>query len=589
MPKRIRKFAAALSAWDWIPTLCFAVVPALVIRGRWTVVAGDATRLWGDYFLGDIRSWWKAACAVGIALWMLCMAGFRIGSGWRSPSSGRRLGGLVALAAAAVLASTWMSPFPDTRWIGYTALYEGAYLLLACLVALWYAGATESAERRLFVVRAVIVVAAVNIVLGILAGVHRNFWQSEWGAWVIGFPEGMIRHNFAGTNMASGTVYQPNHYGMLMAMTGALALGMLFAEKKPLWKYVWSGVYAFSIVSLLFSRSRAGTMVLGALTLIVVAGTLYRLRKSALSRLRLTGTGFRKAALIAAAALALAAFFAFIGFGDAAKIFLERSTQIFAKLPLNSEITDVALRDNVISVVARSGTVRVGKLSATSWYAEPEGGRRAILQFAERGGWRVATLPGVGRTTLRINQRGNVQLRGPDTGLEFFALGTELFAVDQTKTNLRLRADIPFSTYAPNGWEGFLSARGYIWARTLEKWLERPWFGWGPGALPLAFPNAELLNKQRFSFGQDEDKAHSLPFAFLVQTGVIGTILYFLPFGYAAYVLARSRARLRLPLLLAMAAYLICGLTNDSTNGVTPLFCVFAGLAVAEAKDGEAA
>ncbi len=68
MLNRIRMFAAALTAWDWIPTLCFALVPALVIRGRWTVVAGDATRLWGDYFVGDIRSWWKAACAVGIAL-----------------------------------------------------------------------------------------------------------------------------------------------------------------------------------------------------------------------------------------------------------------------------------------------------------------------------------------------------------------------------------------------------------------------------------------------------------------------------------------------------------------------------------------
>ncbi len=170
--------------------------------------------------------------------------------------------------------------------------------------------------------------------------------------------------------------------------------------------------------------------------------------------------------------------------------------------------------------------------------------------------------------------------------LEFFTRGAELFAVDQTKTNLRLRTDIPLSKYVPNGYElsGLLAGRGYIWARSLEQWRERPIFGWGPGSLPLVFPNGELLFKQRYSQNEDEDKGHSLYVASLVQMGAIGALLYFLPFGYALCVAARNGSALRLPLLLAMAAYLVCGLTNDSTPGVTPLFCVFAGLAAAGAR-----
>ena len=583
MVKRIRTALSGMSAWSWLPTLCFAVLPALIVRNKWVVVAADATEWWGDYIFGDIRTWWKAAIAIGIAVWMLCMAVCRIGSGWRAKQKQFCL--LLSGAACAILAATWLSPFPYTRWIGYTGLFEGAFLFLSYLVAIWYVGETEDANKRLLVVRAVIVVAAVNIVLGILAGIHQDFWQTDLGAWVMGLPKSMIRYNFANTNMASGTAYQPNHYGMLMAMIGALSMGMIFAEKKHLWRNIWIGIYVFSIISLLFSRSRAGTMVLVALTVVVVAVKLCEWRKLDVSRIRPPKPGLKKLATIAFAILLITVLFAFLGFGEAGKVFLQRSTQLFTKMPLNSEIADVALADNVISVKTRTGTVNIGKLSATSWYAAPENARRSILQFTQQNDWRVAQLPGVNKTTLSINQRGNAVLRGPDTNMEFFALGTELFAVDQTKTNLRLRTDIPFSTYEPTGYEGFLSARGYIWARSLEKWRERPWFGWGPGSLPLVFPNQELLNKKRYSWGADEDKGHSILITFLVQTGVIGTILYFLPFGYALYALARSRALLRLPLLLAMSAYILCGLTNDSTTGVTPLFCVFVGLAVAEAKD----
>jgi hypothetical protein len=384
--------------------------------------------------------------------------------------------------------------------------------------------------------------------------------------------------------MAAGTVYQPNHYGMLMAVLGALALGMAFTEKKQVWKCAWGGIFAFSLIALLFSRSRAGTMVLLALALFVLATKLPRLRKIQLS--------FRKTALFAAAAAALTLVFSLLGFTDAAMLFLQRSAQLSTAMSTDNDITDISLADNVITVATQSGATRIGKLSASSWYTvhsdNGSGGARSLVRFAEKkGGWRTASVPGASGAVLRINRRGNAVLTGQNARLEFFAPGAEILAVDESKTNLRLLAEIPVSPYRPNGYEGILSARGYIWERSLEKWRERPLFGWGAGSLAHVFPNRELLNKQRYSFGEDEDKGHSILVTFLVQTGLIGTILYFLPFGYALRVLAAGRAALRFPLLLAMAAYIACGLTNDSTTGVTPLFCVFAGLAIAEQRAGQ--
>lgn len=584
MLTRLRSLIKNAAAWSFIPPLCFVVFPALIVRVKQVVVLEDATGLWGDSLYGDTRSWWKAVFVVGIAAWMGITVVLRLLDGWRPKRL--RMGLFVLAAAAGVAAATWASPFPYTRWAGYTGAYEGAIVFAAYLLAFWYVSETSEESERLLVARSVVVVAAVNIALGIMAGVNADFWRTSLGAWVIGADKSSLVHTFAGTNMASGTAFQPNHYGMLMAMVGALAMGMIWAEKKGLWRNIWAGIYVFSIITLLFSRSRAGTMVLGALTLVMIFVKANEWRKASGSGFRLPKIGPKKLAIAASVALVVAALFALLGFGDAARMFLQRSARLFTPTPLNSEIADVGLEDNTILVKTRSGMVKIGKLSATSWYTAPENARRSILQFAPgKDGWRTAQIPGLDKTSLRINQFGNAVMAGPDTSLEFFALGAELFAVDKTRMNLRLRTEVPFSNYRPNGWEGFLSARGYIWVRCLEKWLERPWFGWGPGSVPLVFPNEELLNKKRYSFGDNEDKAHSIPLTFLVQTGIIGTILYFLPFGYAVYALARSGARLRLPLLLAMAAYILCGLTNDSTAGVTPLFCVFAGLAVAEAKD----
>lgn len=500
-PARLRSFATAVAAWDWLPALAFTLLPALIVRGKWLVVAADATSLWGGYTVGDTRTWWKAVCVVGIAAWMLCVALCR-------PRLRRKkLLALCALAAAGVLASTLLSPFPQTRWIGYTTTHEGAFVLWSYLAALWYTAGMESAPARRRVLRAAAVVAGVNILLGIAAGLGHDFWQSALGARVIGFPAEMIRHTFAGTTYASGTAYQPNHYGMLMATLGALALGMTFAETKRGWKILWGAVFVLSAVALLFSQSRAGALTLAGLTACAAAAKARTLRRTKLP----AGSG--AIALALAAALCAAIFL----FGGAAEKLAGRMGEIF--LPP----------------------------------AAPE----------------------------------NVQ---PET----FTRNGRTFAVDQTNSNLRLLAhpaNTPLSVYTPNGWEGFLGGRGYIWTRSLEKWRERPLLGWGPGSLALVFPNDDLPNKRRYSFGEDTDKGHSVIVTFLVQGGAVGAILYALPFGYALLCAmqraARRRFLLRSPLLLGMAAYCICALTNDSTAGVTPLFCVIAGLAAAEAEDAK--
>ncbi|MCD8141273.1 MAG: O-antigen ligase family protein [Planctomycetaceae bacterium] len=140
------------------------------------------------------------------------------------------------------------------------------------------------------------------------------------------------------------------------------------------------------------------------------------------------------------------------------------------------------------------------------------------------------------------------------------------------------------STYLPHGWEGLFSGRGYIWTRTLEIFRRNPWFGTGPGTFAMAFPNDDILNKYRFTQNMDEDKGHGIWASFLVQLGLVGVMLYTLPVVYIVYKCWRRGGALAPVFLAGMGAFILSSLTNDSTVGVTPVFCVLAGLAMANAR-----
>lgn len=144
------------------------------------------------------------------------------------------------------------------------------------------------------------------------------------------------------------------------------------------------------------------------------------------------------------------------------------------------------------------------------------------------------------------------------------------------------------------GYEYYASGRGYIWSRTIPLLKDRILLGSGADTFSMVFPHQDYVSRNDFGFGsQLISKPHNLYLQMGVQTGVI-SLIAFLAF-YAVYFIWSLTiysngnfnsyiSLIGVAILISTACYMVCGLANDSSITVAPLFWVFMGLGIAVNK-----
>ncbi len=559
-----------LSQYPMMPAVAFIILPTLFLRGIFLPIPSEAAPWYHEHMAGDIRSYWKSVLLCGTSLWMGITFGAALLGG--KPLREKVLPALLAAAAIATVMSVLLSPYPQTSWIGFTLHYEGAFALFAYLLALWYFSEMITVPGgAVWLLRTLGLVATINAVIGATAGFGHNLWETDLGHWLMGVSDVPVTHYFAGSRMAAGTVFQPNHYGMLMATLGSVALAMTFYETRW-WRVAWGAVLTGSVLALVFSQSRAAVLVFLAVSMVYLGNRF--IRKRNWRRPKIT-------VVIPVAAIVIL-LLALPSVRSAIANLAKRTVTLSFAYKKDYLVKALGLKDNIVRLRLENATFILARRDASSWFfgREGEAALRIVAAEGERGGWSTARLPEV-ESELSWRPQGNVRLHGPDLDVYFFSTINQLYVAD---TNQRLYPELAMSAYQPNGWEGLFSGRGYIWTRTLEIFRRNPWFGTGPGTFAMAYPNDDLLNKYRFSQNLDEDKGHGIWASFLVQLGLIGVILYTLPVVYIAFACWRRGGALAPVFLAGMAAFVLSSLTNDSTVGVTPVFCVLAGLAMAYAR-----
>ena len=567
-----------------LPLILFAILPVLLVRAKILAIAPDASPFWPMTYHGDANSWWKAVMVCGLALWMAAHATIRFAGGWRPRFPFFAL--LLLCAALSTLASVCLSAYPRTAWLGYTTLYEGALVLLGYLAAIWYAAEmTDTDRERLLVTRVVGMTGLVNAIHGILEGCGWNFWRTRFGSWLMGVDEGRLTFTFADTNMAYGTQFQPNHYGMFMAMMCMLALGMLWREKSRIWRCLWALTFVCGLAAVVFSNSRTAIGVCAVVTAGAAVVCLYRRPGRHDGRQIDTAALRRTAGVVTATAACIVAVFACLGkldtLGEAAGVLAGRIGKTFS--PREKEaLESVELSANTIVIHLADRSLALEKRTASRWNARRlDTGDRDEFFLREKGGhWSGAEIPGAAGTALHARADGNLVLTAPGIRLRFFQLGNELFAVDHKGL---LHDTLPDSPKVNLGrLERLLGGRGYTWSRALAVVPQHLLFGSGPGTFAMAFPQYDLVGKQRYLENLDEDKGHGVWITFLVQLGIAGFVLYCLPIAYVSYTVTQRFHGLAPSLAMGMAAFMLGSITNDSTIGVTAAFCLLAGLALSQ-------
>ncbi len=568
----LNSISASLHRNRIIPVLAFLVLPVLTVRMSLVTVAPDATSLWDTFFVGDIRSWWKAVFVVGTAVWMIVNSILFLVGAWRPRFSISTV--LFVCTIIAVVTSACVSDYPYTTWLGCTAQYEGGAVLLAYLVAMWYTA--ETTDSPLWLYRTVGFLGCINAALGILKGIGYDFWVSDTGRWIIAAGDHSVKSNFADTRLASGTVFQPNHFGMFMVVIAMLSLGMLFYEHRKCWLVFWAINCVAGCVSVIFSHSRAAVIVLFFLLIIFSALMAIR-RKRQTETPHHKQSFFRKNWIIPVSGLVVVLVLVF-ALSDIRGAFNQMIGRTMTALDTGeSDLVAVDLHDGALYLGTKDAAYSLERGRNGDWVAfHRRGGVQSNAPLDRSSGeWSTVPVSSIDRLTLE-EDGGETLLRYDDISLRLIDMGGEVRVVDTHNRVLKTArpaavANLPFSGH-------LFSGRGYIWSRALPLFWNHPWFGSGPGTFALAFPTTDLIGKQRYLDNGNANKGHGIWIHALVELGLVGWLAWFAVIVYVAVVAWRRRGRELLPAIMGAAGYMAESLTNDSTVGVTPVFIVLCGI-----------
>lgn len=142
-----------------------------------------------------------------------------------------------------------------------------------------------------------------------------------------------------------------------------------------------------------------------------------------------------------------------------------------------------------------------------------------------------------------------------------------------------------------DGCERFASGRGFIWSRSLALLGKTFFAGCGPDNFVYEFPNNDYLALQNNNYyGEVVTRPHNMYLQIGVQTGVISLILFILLYVlyfiqcvgiYAKKVAVTPLRIIGISVMTGTLGYMICGLANDSTICVAPVYFGLLGVGFA--------
>ena len=141
-----------------------------------------------------------------------------------------------------------------------------------------------------------------------------------------------------------------------------------------------------------------------------------------------------------------------------------------------------------------------------------------------------------------------------------------------------------------DGYEGFASKRGFIWARTIPLLKKYLILGSGADTFSIAFPQHDYVSAYNHGYeNQLISKPHCWYLQVGVQTGVVSLlgilVFYGMYFIQSIRLYSRQKfdsyaSQVGAGVFVGSIGYMVAGLTNDSSITVAPVFWVIMGIGV---------
>lgn len=529
--------------------------------------------------LSDLYCYYKSYLLDVIGIFAGIILIFRMGL-YKEKTKNMKIYIPIGIYCAFVVLSTIFSINIAASLQGNFESFESGLVLIAYSVLSLYAYQIMECERDYqFVWYAIVGISVFFVIIGTFQIFHCDLLNFEWVQRLVMTKEefdmyaGEIEDTFTGNNVYL-TLYNPNYAGIALNMLFAVVFVMFLTEKKKKQKMGYGVLAAGLFILIWFTYSRAS--LLAVILSLILSGVLvikagkYKIRSRSLV-LGMAGGMVLIVCLVCA---------------DAAMDFkyLSRMIDQNTREPLESVVTDdvgihicynneeylLYIEDNSLMCTVKSKEIPLCV----------EEGEEMLLPMDV--------------DTKAFFYDNEIYLYMAENMLTFLKEeeGYHYKTVDGKITSMESVEAVDF-----HGLEYLGSARGYIWSRTLPLLKKYLIVGSGPDTFAEVFPQQDYAGKVVYSDRPDRiiEKAHNDYLTKWVQTGGISVLcillfyLFFIKKGMGAYAdKQKLHNRIGLGCYIACISYMFTSLFNDSTLQTSPLFWVFAGIALSSIMIEEA-
>ena len=462
--------------------------------------------------------------------------------------------------------------------------FESGFVLLGYLIFMYYAYLLVETEEHLqFLMKAWLISMAVLCVLGLLQVSGHDFFATEIGKKLITSRDlwdrlDQLSFNF-GKNRIYLTLYNPNYVGVYASIAIPILVTLLLFTKKIKMKVFYALLTVGMVIGIIGSESKTAFL---TLAIVAVVG-LFVFRAKLLPYWKWLVGGIVLCAVL----------FVGIDFG------LNHSFTNSIKGAVQSIVNPQ--KPNVSKVQTLENEIVIDYLEQPLHISYTRVGESYSFMIKDEEGTDIATVTQDNTILLQDERFQNIKLM-PIVISEIYGLQV---TVDDSMqwyfSNEAKDGDTTYYFYTPYGkWdkianpkaitmnERMFSGRGYIWSRTIPELKNYILKGSGPDTYVLVFPQDDYIGLENNGFkGSVVTKPHNLYLQIWVQTGGISLVaflaLYVIYLVQSIYVYGKSKfetyqEQLGVGIFLAVVAYLIAGITNDSTITVAPIVWILLGL-----------
>lgn len=488
----------------------------------------------------------------------------------------------IAVYVLFVLLSTLLSQYKDVATSGFVDRFEGVYVLLAYSALTFITINLINTERQIkYVINALLISSAILGLIGLSQYLGIDFFGTPFGKQLILPPQyqNAADHlNFRfGEFMVYATLYNPNYVGSYIVLVLPVCLGIFIYERK-IAKKVLLGLLAIVLfICLLGSRSMAG--VIGLIATGIISLLFFR---------RFIYKHIKPFAIAVAGILILLLGFNYItGSGISQRISnLFKEGMVSWQAPKEAYVKDIITKDNSLQVITDKNSIL---LKAD----------KGALSFFGDNNEKLIPKRDQNTVTMENEDYSLYKFQITNEGYVDCYIGSKVFKIIVQGNSIKpagLRGQ-PIDVSHPeklgfDRYESVLSARGFIWSRTLPLLKNTIFAGHGPDTFPIYFPQEDIIGKLN-AYGVTNifvDKPHNLYIQMAINTGVVSMLAFFVLL--MMYLVTSLKLYLKkgnlfdykyyigVSIFCGICGYCVTSLANDSVISVAPVFWVLLGVGI---------